>query len=293
MKQKLIICFILIGVLMLVSAVALAQDEDEALLDDITISITGEVLFVEVDGIRELTIGGVIVAPAGAFNPSTLSNGDLVTVIGILLNDDTLFALELITDVELDDEEADDENVEDMDDEDAAEEDEDMDETDEEDGEDMEDENGDEFDEEDGDEEEPAENCVSTSHPIVVRIANEFDVSPESVVAMHCDGHGFGSIIRAFLLAEATEGDAEELLAQHKDGQGWGQIMMASGVHPSQLAPGRVIGGPPWLRGGDGDEASTTSTGPGRPGGGPPGGGPPGGGPPGGGPPGGGPPGRP
>jgi hypothetical protein len=105
---------------------------------------------------------------------------------------------------------------------------------------------------------EPGENgCNREGHPVATRISEAFGVTYEEVIAMHCDGFGFGEITRAFLLAEAsacddegnggaeaTEEPCEELTAQDfldrkAAGEGWGHIIRDSGVHPSDLAPGR------------------------------------------------------
>jgi hypothetical protein len=84
--------------------------------------------------------------------------------------------------------------------------------------------------------------CAQQGHPVASQLAEEFGVSVETVMALHCDGNGFGEIARAYLLAEQTGATAEDYLLEHQSGTGWGQIVRESGVHPSSLAPGRVIG---------------------------------------------------
>lgn len=83
--------------------------------------------------------------------------------------------------------------------------------------------------------------CNQPNHPVALTLANEFDVSYDVVIGMHCDGFGFGEITRAFLLAEMTGLTAQDYLDMKDSGLGWGQIVRDAGVHPSQLAPGRVI----------------------------------------------------
>ncbi len=72
-----------------------AQAQDETGTDDevgtVTVSITGEVESLGDD----IIIDGVVVAPASAFQPSTLEVGDCVTVVGVVLADDTLQAVSL------------------------------------------------------------------------------------------------------------------------------------------------------------------------------------------------------
>ena len=102
------------------------------------------------------------------------------------------------------------------------------------------------------------EECTSDGHPVAARIADAFNVSPCEVEAQHDAGNGFGNIAKAYLLAEAynqalldglLEGeeidpslllDAQAYLDMHDSGMGWGQIVKASGVHPSDLAPGKL-----------------------------------------------------
>lgn len=87
--------------------------------------------------------------------------------------------------------------------------------------------------------------CNQPNHPVALALAAEFDVSYEVVIGMHCDGFGFGEITRAFLLAETTGLTAQDYLDLKASGFGWGQIVREAGVHPSELAPGRVISGNP------------------------------------------------
>ena len=65
-----------------------------------TVVVVGYVEQLEPD----IIIAGYIVAPAGAFNPSTLEVGDLVMLEGLLLNSDTIQATSLVILVETDDE---------------------------------------------------------------------------------------------------------------------------------------------------------------------------------------------
>ncbi|MFW5748948.1 MAG: hypothetical protein ACOCYT_04970 [Chloroflexota bacterium] len=218
---------------------ALAQEEggedvDDDGIADPLVTLIGEVAFVD----DEITVDGVIVAPASAFIPADLNEGDEVMVTGYLLNDDTLLAAELVPYIADDPEPTEDPTL-------------DPEPTD------------DPLPPEPTEDPLPPEatpdptplpdNCVPLTHPIAVQVADEFDVNVEYVVELHCEGYGFGNIIRAFLLTEENEElDVEALLAQAEEG-GWGAILRESGLHPSALAPGRVIGGPPWAR--DDDDA--------------------------------------
>ncbi|NDJ84407.1 MAG: hypothetical protein GYB66_00840 [Chloroflexi bacterium] len=88
--------------LVLVPSTGLAQDGGED--DDelwVYIEIEGEVEALEDDLI---VVDGYELAPAGAFNPSTLEVGDYVVVAGYLLDDDTLYveSLEVVEDFDQD-----------------------------------------------------------------------------------------------------------------------------------------------------------------------------------------------
>jgi hypothetical protein len=227
--------FISLIVIVLIAAFALpafAQSEDEEEDDpvgSIEFTVTGEITFNE-DGDIIVTDedGNVfVIAPAGAFNPSEIEEGTVVTVTGFLLNDDTLKASDL--------EPADDEDPEvtpepDEDDEDP--------EVTPEPGEDGEDP---EVTPEPGEEAE----CGGQGgdHPIATQLAEEFDLSYDEVMAWHCQGIGFGVLTRALLLGEAADMDFSELLEDRKGGKSWREIMEDEDIHPSDLAPGRVIGG--------------------------------------------------
>src|SRR5688572_26574691 len=66
-----------------------AQEDDEV---ELTVEIVGTVEQLSADGI---IVDGMTIAPAGAFNPSDLSVGDRVVVVGELLDDNTVQASEL------------------------------------------------------------------------------------------------------------------------------------------------------------------------------------------------------
>ncbi|MFQ3567845.1 MAG: hypothetical protein SNJ59_12695 [Aggregatilineales bacterium] len=94
--------------------------------------------------------------------------------------------------------------------------------------------------------------CEQPNHPVALAYAREFGVSYEEIISWRCLGFGYGEIARAYLLAYETGADPSDYFEQRAAGMGWGQIVQQEGVHPAQLAPGRVIagraGGPPWLR---------------------------------------------
>lgn len=90
------ITVLLILVIGLMSTMVLAQDEELGLIE----------LIAEVDVLEDdrLVVGGIEVAPAGAFLPAMLNVGDLVMITGYFTDDGTLIASELVL---LDDPEAD------------------------------------------------------------------------------------------------------------------------------------------------------------------------------------------
>ena len=261
----LLVALLLSGLALQPAWPALAQGDDEEEEPPLLIEITGTVEVVEDDLI---VVDGYTIAPAGAFDPSTLVVGDVVIVTGYLLNDDTLQVVSLTVLTEdadadgvmdeldncaeaynPDQEDLDEDGVGDACDEDA-------------DGDgvlDTEDNcplvaNPDQADS-DGDgvgdacavvDEEPAEeSCVGTdSHPVAMTLAEAFDMDYETIIGWHCDGYGFGEIGRALLLADQVEGvTAEELLGSFAEGRGWGNILREFDVRPNELGLGRVISG--------------------------------------------------
>jgi hypothetical protein len=78
---------------------AQAQDTSGGDTFDVLVEFTGPVEVLEED---QIVIAGVTVAPAGAFRPSDLTLGEIVTVTGYLLNDDTLQAVSLVVEEDLD-----------------------------------------------------------------------------------------------------------------------------------------------------------------------------------------------
>ncbi|MCA9904889.1 MAG: hypothetical protein KC547_13625 [Anaerolineae bacterium] len=150
-----------------------------------------------------ITVNGIVVDYTDVELPSPLNSGDLVIVTGIFVDETTIRATSFVL---FDDDE-------DMDD-----------------------------GETDDDGEMVDDTCADADHPLALRIGDAFEVDPADVMAMHCDGNGFGNIVRAYLLAEAGEDGmtAEDFLALHHGGMGWGNIVRESEVDPSDLAPGQI-----------------------------------------------------
>ncbi len=209
---------------------AFAQDATPVAVEGNLTIVTGAVSFAA-DG--SIVVAGVTIAPAGGFNPSTLQTGDIVIVTGVLLPSGTLQAISLeLFDDEPEQPEVTPEATAEMTPEATA-----------------------EFTPEPTAEVTPeatpeataeptaAPTCGNPNHPVAQSIAATFGVSYEEVMALHCAGNGFGEIVRAYTLAELSEGGttAEDLLERHKNGEGWGKIIRESGVHPAELAPGRVL----------------------------------------------------
>ncbi len=227
---------------------------------DIYIEIVGEVEVIEADLI---VIAGYPVAPAGAFEPSKLSVGDLVLIGGYLLPDDeTLHAtlLEIIED-------RDDDGVLDAEDNcpfvanpdqadaendgvgDACGEDYDADGV-----LDAEDNcpNAPNPDQADADadgvgdvceDSSDESTCLSAGHPVAEALDAEFDYTYDEIMSWYCEGFGFGEISRALLLERASEGalTVEDILALLLEGMGWGEIMQSAGLNPEDLSLGAVI----------------------------------------------------
>ncbi|MBZ0309066.1 MAG: hypothetical protein K8I82_23580 [Anaerolineae bacterium] len=80
-------------------------------------------------------------------------------------------------------------------------------------------------------------------HPVLDILSEAFEVPYEDLEALREDRYGIGEIARAYLLAEAAGVDVQEVIDLRDSGLGWGQIKKEyPDVHPSDLAPGSVIG---------------------------------------------------
>jgi hypothetical protein len=222
--QRLTIIRWLIALIALIGvsiAPAFAQDDtQDDPFADLLIFVRGHIEFISTGDTEYIIVDGVVIAPAGAFIPADLTIGQEVVVVGYLLNDDTLFAIELIIV---------DENFDECGEYGT--------------GEGCDDVPEPEITPEPTETPQPI-GCVPNTHPVANAIADEFGVDVAYVVELHCMGYGFGNIARAFMLYyDNGFGDSvEALLAQGAAG-GWGAVLRQSGVHPSQLAPGRVING--------------------------------------------------
>lgn len=84
-------------------------------------------------------------------------------------------------------------------------------------------------------------NCNNPDHPVATQLAESFGVSYAEIIGWHCAGFGFGEIARAYLLADASGSPAQTYFDQKSAGMGWGQIVRDADVDPSDLAPGQVI----------------------------------------------------
>jgi hypothetical protein len=84
--------------------------------------------------------------------------------------------------------------------------------------------------------------CDRLNHPVAEALAASFEVDYATIMGWHCAGFGFGEIARALLIAD-IDGTvtAQELLDMAASGLGWGEIKKQYDIHPSELAPGRVI----------------------------------------------------
>lgn len=230
----------LLSIICLISALTVfsvlpsfAQDTSTETAQNLTI-VTGALSF-GMDG--SIIVAGITIAPAGAFNPSVLNEGDLVIITGVMLNETTLqaTAFEFFDDEQ--EPEATPEATAEMTPEATAE---------------MTPEATAEMTPEATLEVTPeltAEptavevGCNQPNHPVAMKIADTFEVSYDEVIALHCAGNGFGNIVRAYALAAAsTDGaTAQDFIDRHKGGEGWGQIVRDSNVNPADLAPGRVL----------------------------------------------------
>lgn len=268
-KITTLVGLLLIALIALPANATLAQDGgDDGDELPVMIEITGEVQIIEDDLI---VVDGFEIAPAQGFRVSSLSLGDIVTVTGNLLNDDTIQAdsIEIVTPVEdrddytpptpstTDDEDSDDDkgngkgkgnngkNNDDDDDADNGK------------GRGNSGNNGNNGNGKgnsgnsgnnsnngkgnDDDKENEGEGCERDDHPFLLDLVEEFDVTMDTLVAWRCDKNGLGEIARALLIESETGISAQSILDRRADGEGWGAILQDLDINPSEFAPGRSL----------------------------------------------------
>ncbi len=80
--------------------------------------------------------------------------------------------------------------------------------------------------------------CQNTTsqHPAAERIAAEFDVPYIEVITLFCQGrHGFGEIVIAYRLSEASGQNVSAIFALRDAGEGWGRIMRDLDINPGDV----------------------------------------------------------
>jgi hypothetical protein len=88
---------------------------------------------------------------------------------------------------------------------------------------------------------ETEKDCMSkTSHPVATRIAKQYGVSYAEIMNWHCQGRGFGEIMKAYALAKLTSTSAnpltvEQIFAMRAEGKGWGVILKELGYKMKDL----------------------------------------------------------
>lgn len=81
------------------------------------------------------------------------------------------------------------------------------------------------------------------THPVAAIIAMYFNIPYTQVIALHNAGFGYGTIARAYLTAQQSNGalTPEQILAMRQAGTGWGQIKKEYGIHPGGNGLGTVV----------------------------------------------------
>src|SRR5690606_19139968 len=211
----------------------LTEDDAAVVIGEYGYNEHGDIIVTTTDEETGETVA-YIIAPAGAFTPSSVQEGDMVIIIGRLLPDGvTVQAMTFEFFVEEEPEAT--EEPEMTPEPEATEEPEMTPEPEATEEPEM-------TPEPEATEEPVVATCGNANHPVAARLAEEFGMSQDEIMAMHCQGNGFGNIARALLLARAAEdgNTAQDYLDRHHAGEGWGHIVRESGMHPSELAPGRI-----------------------------------------------------
>jgi hypothetical protein len=231
LKNRYAVLWIMLAIASLVLGIlptypVMAQDggEDDDPID-ILIDISGTVQEINLEA-GTLVIDGVTVS----FDPALIESleievGTVITVSGELLDDGTIVAAEIVVGDANDDED----NVSEC--------------------------GYVPKDEADGNEttEDPSEDPASTDettlppygdcHPVLESISLALEVPYDELETLFTEGYGVGEVARAYLIAEGTDEDIETIVALRESGLGWGEILQQyPDVHPSDLAPGALIG---------------------------------------------------
>jgi hypothetical protein len=81
------------------------------------------------------------------------------------------------------------------------------------------------------------------THPVASLIALYFNIPYTHVLELHESGFGFGTIARAYLTAQQSNGalTPDQILAMRQAGTGWGQIKKEYGIHPGGNGLGTIV----------------------------------------------------
>jgi len=81
------------------------------------------------------------------------------------------------------------------------------------------------------------------THPVAAIIAFYFNIPYTQVTALHAAGFGYGTIARAYLTAQQSNGalTPDQILAMRQAGTGWGQIKKEYGIHPGGNGLGTIV----------------------------------------------------
>ncbi len=84
---------------------------------------------------------------------------------------------------------------------------------------------------------------LQMTHPVGIAIALYFNIPYTQVMSLRAQGFGFGTIARAYLTANASNGllAPEQVLALRQADVGWGQIKKDYGVHPGGNGLGSIM----------------------------------------------------
>lgn len=71
----------------------------------------------------------------------------------------------------------------------------------------------------------PNASCLERDEqPEALRLAQEFNTSPEDIMGWFCQGYGFGEIEQAYQLGADTQTPVETIFSYRSSGMGWGNI---------------------------------------------------------------------
>lgn len=85
--------------------------------------------------------------------------------------------------------------------------------------------------------------CEGVCNPVLIVLADYFEVAYTDLVTLQGQGYGLGEIARFYLIAELADADVDEIVTLYAEGNGWGQILeQYPDINPSDFRASSNLG---------------------------------------------------